>query len=277
MSAPTAIGMVSESLRNLLVGEMTLTPSVPVTILAPDETGGDRRINLFLYRILENPTLKNLDWQVQRGNSSLLVPPPLSLNLHYLMTPYAPNDPQTGNATTHEILGEAMRVFHEHAVVPQDALMPGLRNVREQIKIMLNPLNPDELGRVWSTFSHPFRLSVMYEVSVVQLEVSSERPMSKRVQRIGVPDIRAPFRPPVVVRLTRLGGPVGTQITVSGQHLAGWPASLSITGHKIIDSVPFTEDTITATIPAGLAPGFHEIQVDIAHLHRRVFFFEVSV
>ena len=69
MSASTAIGMVSESLRNLLVHEMNITPSVPVTILAPDETGGDRRINLFLYRILENPTLKNLDWQVKRGNS----------------------------------------------------------------------------------------------------------------------------------------------------------------------------------------------------------------
>lgn len=47
MSASTAIGMVSESLRNLLVGEMTLSPPVNVTILAPDESGGDRRINLF--------------------------------------------------------------------------------------------------------------------------------------------------------------------------------------------------------------------------------------
>ena len=55
MSASTAIGMVSESLRNLLVHKMNFTPSVPVTILAPDETGGDRRINLFLYRILETP------------------------------------------------------------------------------------------------------------------------------------------------------------------------------------------------------------------------------
>jgi hypothetical protein len=275
MSASTAIGMVSESLRNLLVDKMTLTPPVAVTILAPDETGGDRRINLFLYRILENTTLKNLDWQVQRGNPSFIAPPPLSLNLHYLMTPYAQNDPLTGNATTHEILGEAMRVFHEHAVVPQDVLMPGLRNAREEIKIMLNPLDLDELGRIWSTFSHPFRLSVMYEVSVVQLELHSERPMSKRVQRTGVPDIRAPFHPPVIEQLTPLRGPAGTQITVQGQHLAGWSASVCITGQKMLDGAPLTGDTITASIPAGLAPGFHEIQVDVAHLHRRVFFFEV--
>jgi len=276
MSASTAIGMVSESLRNLLVTEMTLTPPVAVTILAPDETGGDRRVNLFLYRILENSTLKNLDWQVKRGDPSLIAPPPLSLNMYYLMTPYSQNDPLIGNATAHEILGEAMRVFHEHAVVPQNVLVSGLRDAKEQIKIMLNPLDPDELGRVWSTFAQPFRLSVMYEVSVVQLELHSERPMSKRVQRTGVSDVRAPFRPPVVEQLTPLSGPVGAQITVSGQYLSGWPTSLSITGRKIIDSTPLTGDTMTATIPAGLAPGFHEVQVDVAHLHRRVFFFEVS-
>jgi Pvc16 N-terminal domain len=275
MSASTAIGMVSESLRNLLVETMAFTPPVPVTLLAPDETGGDRRINLFLYRILENSTLKNLDWQVKSGNSSLLVPPPLSLNLYYLMTPYAPNDPQTGNVTAHEILGEAMRVFHEHAVVPQSVLVPGLQQANEQIKIMLNPLDPDELGRVWSTFSQPFRLSVMYEVSVVQLELRSEQPMGKRVLRTGVPDIRAPFQPPTVEQLTPARGPVGTPITMFGQHLAGWSASVSITGHALLDGAPLTEDVMTATIPAGLTPGFHEIRVDIAHLHRRVFLFEV--
>ena len=35
MSVSTALGLVSASLRNLLIGEMQLTPSVPVTILAP--------------------------------------------------------------------------------------------------------------------------------------------------------------------------------------------------------------------------------------------------
>src|SRR4029453_7223703 len=125
MSAPTAIGMVSESLRNLLVGEMTLTPPVEVTILAPDETGGDRRINLFLYKIHESAALKNVDWQVKGGEPTRLVSPPLSLTLFYLMTPYALNDQLTGNATAHEILGEAMRVFAEHPIVPQDYLFPG--------------------------------------------------------------------------------------------------------------------------------------------------------
>src|SRR5262249_30887859 len=112
MSVSTALGSVSASLRNLLLGEMKLSTAVPVTILAPDEVGGDQRVNLFLYKVEENSFLKNLDWSLKPGDSSQLVPTPLSLNLYYLMTPYAKNDAQTGNATAHEILGEAMRVFY---------------------------------------------------------------------------------------------------------------------------------------------------------------------
>ena len=86
MSASTAIGMVSESLRNLLVGEMQLKPDVDVTILAPDESAKARRINLFLYKVQENPTLKNMDWKVKPDDPTQLVSPPLSLNLFYLLT-----------------------------------------------------------------------------------------------------------------------------------------------------------------------------------------------
>jgi hypothetical protein len=275
MSAPTAIGMVSESLRNLLVGEMTLTPPVDVTILAPDEAGGDRRINLFLYKIHESAALKNLDWQVKQGESTQLVPPPLSLTLFYLMTPYALNDPLTGNTTAHEILGEAMRVFAEHPIVPQDYLVPGLEEATEHIQIMLNTLDLEELSRVWGTFSQPFRLSVLYEVSVVQLDMLVERPMAKRVQQVGVSDVRAPFLPPVVGHIEPLSGPAGTVINLHGQHLAGWRAYVTIMG-RMLTPQDLTGDTFQVAVPGDLPVGFYEIQIDIAHLHRRVVFFEVT-
>ena len=133
MSASTAIGMVSASLRNLLVGEMRLTPALDVTVLAPDEPGGSRRVNLFLYKVAENPFLKNQDFTVLPGTPNQLVPAPLSLSLFYLLTSYAPNDPLTGNATAHQILGEAMRVFYENPVVPTTYLDPGLTDARERL------------------------------------------------------------------------------------------------------------------------------------------------
>jgi hypothetical protein len=254
---------------------MTLTPPVEVTILAPDETGGDRRINLFLYKIHESAALKNLDWQVKGGEPTRLVSPPLSLTLFYLMTPYALNDQLTGNATAHEILGEAMRVFAEHPIVPQDYLVPGLEDATEHIQIILNTLDLEELSRVWSTFSQPFRLSVLYEVSVVQLDMLVERPMAQRVQRVGVSDVRAPFLPPVVEHIEPLSGPAGTVINVHGQHLAGWRAYVTIMG-QMLTPQDLAGDTFQVTVPGDLPLGFYEMQIDIAHLHRRVVFFEVT-
>jgi len=278
MSKATAIGMVSTSLRNLLVGEMTLAPIVPVTILAPDEAGGDRRINLFLYKVKESPFLKNMDWQVKPDDPTKLVPPPLSLNLFYLLTAYAQNDPLNGNSSTHEIMGEAMRVFYENPIVPEDYLEDGLKDAREQIKIMLNTPDMEELSQVWNTFTQPFRLSALYEISVVQLDMlsDSEKVMAKRVRQIGVPDVRAPFNPPIVETIDPISGPIGTVITFSGENLSGWKAYVSLMRRLILDGSDITGDSFAMTVPADLSLGFYEIRVDISQLFRRTFFFEVT-
>lgn len=278
MSASTAIGMVSASLRNLLVGEMRLNPAPDVTILGPDETGGARRVNLFLYKLTENQFLRNMDATVRAGTPEALVPPPLSLNLFYLLTPYAPNDVLTGNVTAHQILGEAMRVFYENPVVPAVYLDPGLTDARERLQIGGNALDPEELSRIWSTFSQPFRLSVLYQVSTVQLDrlPAAVRPLAKRVRQVGVPDIRAPLNPPAITAMTPAAGPAGTVVTFTGEHLSGWRARVIAGDRVVIPGQDLTADTFTATVPADLLPGFYEVRADIAKLHRRTFLFEVT-
>lgn len=278
MSVSTAIGMVSESLRNLLEGEMTLSPKPDVTILAPDESGSENRVNLFLYKVQENPTLKNMDWQVKPGSPNQLVPPPLSLNLFYLMTAYKQNDPQTGNSMAHEIMGDAMRVFYENPIVPPAYLSGGLIESREQIRIMLNTLDLEELSKVWATFTKAFRLSVLYEVSVVQLDMltEKERVMAKRVRTIGVPNVRAPYKPPVIESIKPLNGTAGSDIYIYGKNFPGWNAYVYAAGKKIMDAHDISSDTFKVTLPGDLVPGFYEVRVDISHLCRRTFFFEVT-
>lgn len=277
MSTSTAIGRASESLRDLLLGEMQLTPSVPVTVLAPDEQGRNRRINLFLYRVLENTHLKNQEWQVKSTDTSQLQPPPLSLNLYYLLTPYASNDQELGNATQHEILGDAMRVFYEYAIVPETYLAGDLGQAREQIKIMQNGLDMEELSQVWGTFSEPFRLSVLYEVSVVQLDASteSERALPERVRTIGPPEVQQPYQPPVVNEMAPTEGPAGTTVTFTGRHLEGWQATVSVLRQRLLDGDSITGNTFDAILPADLEPGFYEVRIDVSTLFRSTFFFEV--
>jgi hypothetical protein len=278
MSASTAIGMVSASLRNLLVGEMRLTPAVDVTVLAPDETAGARRINLFLYKVSDNPFLKNQDWTVRSGDPSRLVDAPLSLNLFYLLTPYAPNDPVTGNTNVHEILGEAMRVLYEHSTVPSPYLLPGLLDARERLQIAGTAVDPEELSRIWSTFSHPFRLSVPYQISTVQLDrrAESSRRVPVRVRRIGVPDVRAPFRPPAVLDMSPAAGAPGSSLTFTGAHLTGWRADVVVGDQRILAGEPLDGETFTGTLPAALRPGFYDVRVDVSALFRRTFVFEVT-
>jgi Pvc16 N-terminal domain/IPT/TIG domain len=278
MSASTAIGMASTSLRNLLVAEMQLRPEVDVTILAPDEPASDRRINLFLYRIAENPYLKNQDFTVHAATPNQLVPAPLSLNLFYLLTPYAPNDQVNGNAAAHQILGEAMRVFYENPVVPAAHLDPGLAESREYLQIAMHTLDPEELSRIWTTFAKPFRISVLYQISTVQLDrlPAAARPMPKRVRRVGVPSVRAPFNPPGITAMSPADGPPATVLTFTGVRLAGWQATVVIADKTALSEQTLTGDTFTASVPTGLLPGFYDVQVDVSDLFRRTFLFEVT-
>ena len=278
MSGATALALVSESLRNLLIGEMSIVPDVPVTLLPPDESSGNRRVNLFLYKTAINTTLRNLDWRVKPGDGTRLVAPPLSLNLTYLMTATAPNDEVTGETTAQELLGEAMRVFHQFPVVPATYLAGDLPNASEEIRVVLE--NPDlhELSSLWNTFGQPYRLAVVYQVTVVQIDPSSatERPMPGRVRQVGVPEIRAPFTPPDIAAISPVSGPPGTVVTVNGHGLDGWRAYARMSGRTLADAQPITGDSFTVTVPAGLITGFHELRIDVSHLLRKTLFFEVT-
>ncbi len=279
MNASTAIKNIDESLHNLLREEMVF--DVPVTLLAPDETGAGQRINLFLYKVCANPHLVNADWQVKPGKPERLVPPPLSLNLYYLMTPYSPNDNQLGNAAAHKLLGDAMRVLAQFPVVPEPYLAGDLTASREQIRIMHNGLDVEELSQVWSTFSRPFRLSVLYEVSVVQLEMDGgERDLAPRVGGVGAPGVGTGYWPPVVERMELLrdtepdgnGAQDGVAtLRFSGRHLAGHKAWVRLPGDELAAGLKLTEDTFDVVVPGDLQGGPYEARADRSNLFRRNF------
>src|SRR2546428_1235078 len=120
-----AIGAVTKSIAELLAKKMNkpqllggITPKV--TTLPPDDerVDNDDSVNLFLYRVSEDPYARNVDWRGDKSNSGTRRPA-LSLNLYYLLTGYAKKSNGVGqdDITSHQLLGNAMSILYEHPVL----------------------------------------------------------------------------------------------------------------------------------------------------------------
>lgn len=252
MSNYKAIRAVSSTLKNLLTGEMEDQP-VSVTLLPPDvpptmATGN--RINLYLYLVTENAYLKNQEIPGE-GYPSAYGHPPLSLNLHYLMTGYSSSDTSDErDLTAQETLGDGMRVLHDFAIITKNSpyLDPDLQNEFERIKIVLQPASLDEFAKIWTALPQAnFRCSVAYHVTVIQIE--SERPrtiaLPVKIRRLHMslskrPQITSVYRTPVLP-----ADPIGDSRAAIGQ-------SLTITGTGF--SAPRTWVQLGDLDPIGVNP-----------------------
>src|SRR3954469_5511259 len=188
MSSFEAIGGVSSSLQMLIrdrmelpdgvtVGELSVSVGRPVSI-TPGETAEDARVNLYLYRVTENPELKNQELH-GHGDPGRYGNPPLSLDLHYLLTAYGSTveEPYRNETRAHYLLGSAMKVLHDYPVVDGSLitrtlpsvqiLHPSLVDEFERVKVTLEPLTLDDVSKVWTALNHDYRLSAAYVVTVV--------------------------------------------------------------------------------------------------------------
>jgi hypothetical protein len=192
-----AIGGASATLQALLLDRMEYPDglaSVPVTVGPPpystldvNPRKEDPRVNVFLYRVTENGYLQNQEIP-GRGDSGGYGHPPLSLNLHYLVTAYGNTAVSSGagaalfdDTQAHFLLGSAMRVFHDVPMVTEGliavrppsgglVLHESLRDGYERVRLSLEPLTLEDVTKVWTALALRYRLSAAYVVNVVQIE-----------------------------------------------------------------------------------------------------------
>jgi hypothetical protein len=235
MSDFHAIGGVSLTLERLLTDRMEIPvelTSVPVTIGPPPFSSKDNdprkeepRVNLFLYRVTENGNLQNQEIP-GRGSPGAYGHPPLSLNLHYLVTAYGNVELTVGvppvtlydDTTAQFLLGSAMRVLHDVPMVTEQVitlrppsgrivLHENLRDEYERVKLTLEPLTLEDVTKVWTALALRFRLSAAYVVNVVQIESRRPRrfprPVGKPASPVTPPLPGAPPSPgPMIYALT---------------------------------------------------------------------------
>lgn len=288
MSDYRAIAGVSATLRTLLMDRME-NPTT-VTLTAPDiepDNVADTRINLFLFQIKEHPYLRNQEIP-GTGHPAAYGTPPLSLELYYLLTPYGVTEQDDQGA--HEILGDAMRVLHDFRVITdsllQENVSPGdpvldvsLIGEYEKVKICLEPIGAKDIAEIWNAFTVPYRLSVVYQVSVVQIESRRPRRLTRLVgeppdagPRVHV----APFRSPFIreIRVRRQDDPlakerpypfarVGDRLIILGQNLSGGRTRVTIGDVDVTAGATLRETRIEVDVPddPALQPGTQLVRV----------------
>jgi hypothetical protein len=205
VSNALAIAAVTAVLKDLLDNglidrNVSSTIGTPVTVsaLPPDRvktgTTEPTQLNLFLYHVAPNTAWRNVDLPSTNGHGERTANPPLALDLWYLLTAFGQQDFEA-----EILLGYAMQLLHETPVLTREAIRRSLApaspvggglllppplnalpaaELAEQIelvKLTPQPMNVDEISKLWTAFQTNFRPSVAYQASVVLIE--SARPV----------------------------------------------------------------------------------------------------
>lgn len=182
MPDSAVIADVSQTLQGVLNDAFTSLSPAP-TAEIHDLQGviptSPARMTVFLFEVAEDSSLRNRPPVGGLGGQHLTSrKPPMALVLRYLLTPWS-NDP----ASDQQILGRALQVLYDDAILSGPQLQGGLAGTSEALKLKLAPITLEERTRVWHAVQKPYRLSVTFEVRVVNLDAtttSTQPPVQSR-------------------------------------------------------------------------------------------------
>lgn len=170
MPDSSVIADVSFTLQSVLTNAFSVLLPAPSPVAEIHDLQGNistspARMTIFLFEVVEDPTLRN-----RPPNRSVLQPetitrPSIPLILRYLLTPWSGD-----RLTDHRIMGRALQVLYDDAILSGTQLQGGLAGTSEAIKLKLAPLTLEERTRVWHAVQRPYRLSVTYDVRVINID-----------------------------------------------------------------------------------------------------------
>ncbi len=155
-----------------------------VALSTPEEmrVAGQQGLSVWLYRVVRDefrlndpPTIRPLP-----GGGVEIVPPPLPLRLHYLLTALASSAPDTEQ----RILGRALQTMHSRPILSGADLQAELVGTSAEVHTRLEALSLDELSLVWQALDGSFQLCVSYEVTLVNIDSSADPDPAKLVQTV---------------------------------------------------------------------------------------------
>jgi hypothetical protein len=174
MPDANVISDVSSTLQQLLHESLvSLDPQffVDVSDLQGQMSTSPLHLTIFLFEVVEDPSAKNRPPVRQVVNQAVLTrKPPMALLLRYMLTPWSGD-----RITDHKILGKVIETFYDNANIAGTKLQGGLANTDAVLNINLAPITLEDRTRVWYSVQKPYRLSLTYEVRVVNLDSTLQK------------------------------------------------------------------------------------------------------
>jgi len=180
MSNFLAIATVTETFRQMLdvaAGASNISGAMATSLRPTAATAGlpEVGVNLYLYHLTPNSALRNVDQPSRRGDGTVLEPPQIALDLHYLLTFYGKEkelEPQ-------RVMGSVLRHLNSQPLLTRESIrnakislsLLAESNLDEQIesvRLMMTPTTLEEMSKLWSVLLQtPYVPSVVYQASVV--------------------------------------------------------------------------------------------------------------
>lgn len=191
MATYTAIADASLTLLELLRDEIAERSDAvnvsrnEIALMSPTDVGGDTnaRLTLTLYGLAENSKLKNVAHRPD--DDSLGRESQLALDLHYLLAAYPSqggNDPTANTVDQHRVLGLAMQVMHDNAVLGPEDQLGSLGD--GELLVVINEGDVQEamqnINDIWYSIQDAtLQPSATYTVGPITIESDVERPVTR--------------------------------------------------------------------------------------------------
>lgn len=248
------VAMATRALRGTILDALKAADleSVGVSTNRPDKADNltSASVNLFLYHVEPNTSLRNLDAPVRRSDGRLLQRPRMALDLHYLVSFYGYNETSPekllGSTVTYLYsrpllsptrIRDAWDEVNGDAPVEDEEIRQYLEEV-PRIALSLNQFSLEDLSKLWSVlFQVPYVLSVAYRATAVILEQEHQERDAPPVLE---PRVRSRVGSPPRIDRVRPLGPLGTPL-VMGSTLLIQGQYLSRAGARTVVRIDDTE------------------------------------
>ncbi|NUP24118.1 MAG: DUF4255 domain-containing protein [Streptomyces sp.] len=204
MSNALAIAHVTQALALLLASNVGPEFDEAVKVephKPPTEPPDYPTINVFLYQVTPNTSMRNNDLPTRASDGTLVKRPAAALDLHYVISAYGDETTLVGQ----RLIGSVVRTLHEIPVLPKDVIeetghLPhlaasDLAEATQRVRFTPTVMDIDETSKLWGMLHQtPYALSVVYQATLVLIDGRENPVPAKPVER---PEVRVlPFGAP---------------------------------------------------------------------------------